>query len=101
MESLREIPENWELKRLKRLARLRSGELITSHEIDESGEYPVYGGNGLRGYTSLYTHDGQFVLIGRQGALCGCINYARGRFWASEHAVVVAPISCVATQWLG
>ena len=65
------------------------------------GRYSVYGGNGLRGYTTAYTHNGQYVLVGRQGALCGNINYARGKFWASEHAVVVSPRQPFAIQWLG
>lgn len=95
------IPEHWEVRRLKHVAILKSGEGITTEEIEESGEYPVYGGNGLRGYTTNYTHDGQFALIGRQGALCGNVNYAQGKFWASEHAVVVTPIKRAATIWLG
>ena len=66
-----------------------------------TGPYPVYGGNGLRGYTDRFTHDGEYALIGRQGALCGNINYAKGEFWASEHAVVVAPREEIAVRWLG
>lgn len=95
------VPEHWELKRLSYLALLKSGESITSEQIAEGGEYPVYGGNGLRGHFPAYTHDGVFVLIGRQGALCGNINYATGKFWASEHAVVVNPLTTFAERWLG
>ena len=101
IEWLGEIPEGWEVKSLKHVASLRSGNSITSDDIDDSGDYPVFGANGLRGYTSLFTHEGEFGLIGRQGALCGCINYACGRFWASEHAVVVAPLGENETKWLG
>jgi type I restriction enzyme S subunit len=101
VERIGEIPEYWEIKRVKRIASLRSGESITALEIEGNGEYPVYGGNGLRGYISSYTHEGDFVLIGRQGALCGCVNYAKGRFWASEHAVVVSPKEKSVVNWLG
>ncbi len=95
------IPATWNVCALKRIASLQSGESITSEQIEADGTYPVYGGNGLRGYCEAHTHDGEFALIGRQGALCGNINYARGKFWASEHAVVVTPKLPVATQWLG
>lgn len=88
IEWLGEIPEHWEVKKLKYLANLKSGNNIISEQITPDGLYPVYGGNGLRGYFSDYTNDGNFVLIGRQGALCGNINYATDKFWASEHAIV-------------
>jgi type I restriction enzyme S subunit len=101
VEWLGQVPEHWEVLRLKYVARLRSGESITSERIEETGDYPVYGGNGIRGFTSSFTHEGEFVLIGRQGALCGNINYANGRFWASEHAVVVHPLRKCLTHWLG
>lgn len=101
IEWLGEVPEGWTLQRLSYLALLKSGESITSEKIADGGVYPVYGGNGKRGYYSSYTHDGIFVLIGRQGALCGNINYGCGRFWASEHAVVVHPLKLFAVKWLG
>lgn len=101
VEWLGQVPEHWEVLRLKYVARLRSGESITSERIEETGDYPVYGGNGIRGFTSSFTHEGEFVLIGRQGALCGNINYANGKFWASEHAVVVHPMRKCLNHLLG
>ena len=88
MEWLGQVPEHWEVRRLKTLCDMRSGDAIAAMSINESGKYPVFGGNGIRGYAAHYTHNGNYVLIGRQGALCGNIHIARGRFWASEHAVV-------------
>ena len=101
VEWLGEVPAHWEVFALKWLVGLRSGEAITADSINEDGDYPVFGGNGLRGYTDTFTHDGRFALIGRQGALCGNVNYASGKFWASEHAVVATPRMPLETRWLG
>lgn len=101
IEWIGEIPEHWEVLKLKYVVTLKSGKNITSDLITDDGEYPVYGGNGLRGYTSNFTHSGDYVLIGRQGALCGNISYAKGRFWASEHAVVVESLHHMEIFWIG
>lgn len=95
------IPEQWQIIKLKYLAHMKSGETITAEKIHEVGDYPVFGGGGLRGYTSDYTHNGEHVLIGRQGALCGNIKFAKDKFWASEHAVVVSANQGVNINWLG
>jgi type I restriction enzyme S subunit len=100
-EWTRTTPRHWATKKLKHIASLRSGESITADSISEAGDYPVYGANGLRGYTSEFTHAGDYVLIGRQGALCGNINYATDKFWASEHAIVVTRKDAYDVTWLG
>ena len=98
---LGDIPQHWEVRRLKHLAWFQSGNGITSLQIEATGPYPVYGGNGLRGYTTRHTHDGHYALIGRQGALCGNINYAQGQFFASEHAVVATLHEGMSVLWFG
>lgn len=91
----------WEEKRLGDIcSTFKSGEGITADEIDIGGEYPVYGGNGLRGFTDSFTHDGYYVLIGRQGALCGNINRVRGKVYISEHAIAVQCDKSSDTEWL-
>ena len=99
VEWLSDVPAHWEVRRLKTLCSMKSGDGITAMSIEPTGEYPVYGGNGLRGYTSNYTHDGNYVLIGRQGALCGNVHIARGQFWASEHAVVASLSAGYVLEW--
>ncbi len=99
VEWLGDVPAHWEVRRLKTLCSMKSGYGITAMSIEPVGKYPVYGGNGLRGYTSDYTHDGNYVLIGRQGALCGNIHIARGQFWASEHAVVASLSAGYVLEW--
>lgn len=93
------IPKEWEVKRLGEICtHFKSGTTITTKDITEDGLYPVYGGNGLRGFSSLYTHNGEYILIGRQGALCGNINYIQGKCYISEHAIAVQTSEDI--QWL-
>ncbi len=94
------IPEDWNAVDLDNVCTMKSGEGITSKRIDNCSPYPCYGGNGLRGFTKRYTHDGSFALIGRQGALCGNVVSAEGQFFASEHAVVVSARQGVDIRWL-
>ena len=93
----------WEEKQLKDACDMQAGKFVQASEIqDHSNDvlYPCYGGNGLRGYTKTYTHEGAYSLIGRQGALCGNVNLVSGRFHATEHAVVTTPKAGVDTNWL-
>ncbi|MBR5078306.1 MAG: restriction endonuclease subunit S [Victivallales bacterium] len=83
------IPDSWKISRVEDFCQMKSGNTITASEFDNNAEYPCYGGNGFRGYTSHYTHEGVHVLIGRQGALCGNVKLVKGKFFASEHAIVV------------
>ena len=87
-----EIPANWEWVRIGDIFNLQAGKNIAAGLISstcEDGYYPCFGGNGLRGFVSCFNREGDYPLIGRQGALCGNINRATGKFYATEHAVVV------------
>lgn len=69
--------------------RLSSGKGISAKFISDSGKFPVYGGNGLRGYTERSNFIGECAIIGRQGAFCGNVRYFFGEAYMTEHAVVV------------
>ncbi|WP_155992629.1 restriction endonuclease subunit S [Acidocella facilis] len=90
----------WITTDLARVCSMKSGQSITNADINWYSEFPCYGGNGLRGYTQTFTHNGQFSLIGRQGALCGNVSFVEGRLFASEHAIVVTALPHVAIKWL-
>jgi type I restriction enzyme S subunit len=86
------------------LLKLQAGKFISATEISQPAEtkllYPCYGGNGLRGYVPNFSHDGEFVLIGRQGALSGNVKRTAGKFYATEHAIVVTPNEECDIRWL-
>ena len=91
----------WEQRKLGDLAtEFKSGDNLKSDKITVIGKYPVYGGNGLRGYTDCFNHNGEFALIGRQGALCGNVNFSRGKAYFTEHAVAVKANSTNNTLFL-
>jgi len=80
---------NWKGIELGQLCdRLSSGKNLTASCITDNAPYPVYGGNGLRGYTENNNFEGECVLIGRQGAFCGNVRYFSGKAYITEHAVV-------------
>ena len=93
----------WQLGALRSVAMMKAGSFVPASDIAEMPDadlFPCYGGNGLRGYTTSFTHAGRYVLIGRQGALCGNVMLADGQFHATEHAVVVTSARHVDTDWL-
>ena len=81
---------------------LQAGKFISADDIhEESSHYPYrcFGGNGIRGYVATFNRTGDYPIIGRQGALCGNINYGSGEFYATEHAVVVESFGGTNTLW--
>ncbi len=94
-----DLPDSWVWSRLGRVFNMQAGKNVAVGNISEVGEYPCYGGNGIRGYVADYNRDGTYPIIGRQGALCGNINVASGRFFATEHAVVVETFGHTSPAW--
>ena len=85
-----DVEATWTEKTLADLCcEFRSGRNISAALIHESGDYPVYGGNGIRGYCDHYSHEGEYVVVGRQGALCGNVRLIQGQNYLSEHAIAV------------
>ena len=93
-----------ETKDLKDVMILKAGDFTVASDIadeqTETNPYPCYGGNGIRGYVSEYNQEGDYSLVGRQGALSGNVQYASGKFKNTEHALLVTPIVEMNSIWL-
>ena len=97
-----EVPEGWAWARLRDICMMSAGKSKSSDQIKSDpfqGSYPCFGGNGVRGYVDEYNQDGIFSIVGRQGALCGNINIAIGKFYATEHAVVTTLFAGIDFKW--
>lgn len=92
--------EGWVEKKLGEVAYMKAGDFVKASDIhtnSDEGLFPCYGGNGLRGYVSEPNQEGDYCLIGRQGALCGCIHRVSGIYRTTEHAVIVKPYEEIPT----
>ena len=74
--------------------------VLKAGDPTETNIYPCYGGNGIRGYVADYNQEGEYSLVGRQGALSGNVQYAEGKFRNTEHALLVTPIIEMNSIWL-
>ena len=91
-------------KDLKDVLILKAGDFTAASDISnkpsKTNIYPCYGGNGIRGYVSEYNQEGEYSLVGRQGALSGNVQLARGKFRNTEHALLVTPMIEMNSIWL-
>lgn len=98
-----ELPQNGRVIKLGQLCSLRAGKNIKAEKIQLKPKdelYPCYGGNGIRGYVNIYNNEGKYCIIGRQGALCGNVQLTEGKFYLTEHGVLVKPLEQVEILWL-
>lgn len=65
---------------------MKAGKPLSKAEIEEHGEYPVYGGNGIIGYYSESNLDGENILIGRVGAKCGNVHFVKNPIWLTGNS---------------
>ena len=90
-------------KNLGEVVKMQAGKNIKASQIHPSQTdenlYPCFGGNGIRGYVNNLSHQGEYVIIGRQGALCGNVQRVKGNFYATEHAVVVTVSDLIDVDW--
>ena len=67
---------------LEELIDFKNGKIAPKTE----GDIPVYGGNGILGYTNRSNYE-NVLIIGRVGAYCGSIHIEKGQCWVSDNAI--------------
>lgn len=81
VEWIGQVPEHWEVKKIKAFAKINNG-LDYKAVIAEEG-YPVYGSGGQFAYANTYLYDGEAVLLGRKGTIDKPL-YINDKFWTVD-----------------
>jgi type I restriction enzyme, S subunit len=74
------------LAKLESIFKLKSGNSLPAHKI-VSGEFPVYGGNGIVGYHNEFMVDKPTIVIGRVGEYCGSIHLSENKSWITGNGL--------------
>lgn len=94
LKSLPIAPKSgWEKVRLAQICKIYQPKTITGKEIKESGEYKVYGANGVIGFYDKYNHENFEVTMTCRGATCGTINITEPKSWITGNAMVITPFN--------
>ena len=99
VEWIGQVPEHWEVKKLKYLAKIKSGDSIINSNLSDEYLYEVFGGNGFMGYFYKYNVSGENIIIGRVGALCGNIRYINEEKWITDNALILNLINLSKTLY--
>ena len=55
------------------------------------GNIPVYGGNGILGYSNEFNYTDKTIILGRVGAYCGSVYFENKPIWVSDNALSAKP----------
>ncbi len=91
------LPNGWILSKLGEYLEFHNGKrkpISLKNRSSRQGEYPYYGATGIIDYLDGYTHDGQYILIGEDGANLLSKSkplafLAEGQYWVNNHAHTV------------
>jgi type I restriction enzyme S subunit len=86
-----EAQDDWEDGCLEDIATFSNGK--SRPEVIVNGSIPVYGGNGILGFTNSSNYEGITIIIGRVGAYCGSLFIEDKAIWITDNALSAKPIN--------
>jgi len=84
------LPSNWRCGLLGDAFTFEYGDNLPAPKRTETGEYPVYGSNGIVGTHDTYLTKEPAIIVGRKGS-AGALNIAEGPSWTTDVAYFVRP----------
>ena len=87
--------EEWKEYKLGEITNMKNGK----KRPQNNGVFPVYGGNGIMGYSDSYNAENA-IIVGRVGAYCGCVYKCESKCWVSDNAISIFAKDIADTQFL-
>ncbi len=97
IELLGEIPEHWKISKVKwhlEFCNNKRVPLEAAERYNRKGQYPYYGASGIIDHVDDFLFDGDFILVGEDGAnilsrSTPLAFIAKGKFWVNNHAHIL------------
>ncbi|MBZ7986230.1 restriction endonuclease subunit S [Campylobacter sp. Cr9] len=85
---------SWQNVKIKELASITSGKSLKRLDMQDDGENPILGANGIIGFTNKYLYNEPLLYTGRVGTLgkVFMINSAK-KVWLSDNTLIIKPSS--------
>ena len=83
----------WEKDKLGSVCELYQPVTLTASDLTMSGEFLVYGANGIIGSHNEYNHEESEIAVTCRGATCGEVTTTKPQSWITGNAMVVKPRS--------
>jgi type I restriction enzyme, S subunit len=80
----------WVEKPIAECFKVRSGDFLPAKTMVQTGDFDVYGGNGIAGKHDQKNLSGENIIIGRVGAKCGNVRHVKGDLWLTDNAFFIA-----------
>lgn len=77
------LPEGWRIGTLGEIADFKNGKTVKAND----GIIPIYGGNGIVGYTE-HSNAKNVIVIGRVGINCGNALLELNKCWVNDNAMI-------------
>ncbi|WP_417335901.1 restriction endonuclease subunit S [Halobacteriovorax marinus] len=100
IEWLGDIPKEWELVQLRRIAEVGTGSKDTENKVDE-GKYPFYVRSQTVERINSYTFDGEAILTAGDGVGVGKVfHYVNGKFDYHQRVYAITNMKKVIGKYL-
>ncbi|MDU2545379.1 MAG: restriction endonuclease subunit S [Finegoldia magna] len=87
IEWIGEIPEDWEVTKLKRFVKIKSGDALDKKKFIDNGDIEVYGANAKLGNYDKSNIDKESIITGRVGTI-GTLDI-KANVWITDNVLAI------------